>query len=327
MNPDWPALDRLRAAFLAGNAGDRDYWQSASDLASYDATFAQRIGWKWDFVLADLEARGWHPPHVCLVDWGCGSGIAARACLDFWGAAAVSGVHFWDRSPLAVQFATARAREKYPGLAVAEGLPPTPGIVLLSHVVTELRPDQVEGLLGWLADAEAILWVEPGTFAASRALIALRERLRGRFSVVAPCTHAAGCGLLVPGNEAHWCHHFAPSPPGVFTDPFWGRFAALTGVDLRSLPLSCLVLDRRVPPPLPSGSVRVIGRPRVYKAHAALLGCDVGGVGECELRKRDLPGVFRRLRKDDGPSVQVWQRDGRRVVQASAFPVPPAEPA
>ena len=41
---DWKALERLRAAFLAGTAGANDYWHSESDLASYDATFAQRIG-------------------------------------------------------------------------------------------------------------------------------------------------------------------------------------------------------------------------------------------------------------------------------------------
>jgi hypothetical protein len=101
----------------------------------------------------------------------------------------------------------------------------------------------------------------------------------------------------------------------VFTDPFWGRFASVAGVDLRSLPLSHLVLDRRTPPPLPSGSVRVIGRPRVYKAHAALLACDGDGVDEAELRKRDFPDLFRRLRKDDCPSLQVWQRDGSRIVE------------
>jgi hypothetical protein len=327
MTPDWPALDRLRAAFLAGNAGDCDYWQQPSDLASYDATFAQRIGWKWDFVLGDLQARGWRPPAELLVDWGCGSGIAARACLDFWGTATVPGACFWDRSGLAVRFAATRAREKYPGLTVEEGLPPKPGIVLLSHVLTELRPDQVESLLAWLAGAEAVLWVEPGTYAASRALIAAREQLREGFHVVAPCTHEAGCGLLVPGNEDHWCHHFAPSPPAVFTDPFWGRFAALAGVDLRSLPLSYLVLDRRPAPPLPSGSVRVIGRPRLHKAHAALLACDAEGVGDAELRKRDLPEAFRRLRKHHCPSLQVWERDGSRILKATALPSPPAGPA
>ena len=85
MNPDWHALARLRAAFLSGRPGDPDYWERDSDLASYDATFAQRIGWKWDFVLGDLAARGWRPPATTLTDWGCGSGVALRACLDACG--------------------------------------------------------------------------------------------------------------------------------------------------------------------------------------------------------------------------------------------------
>ncbi|MBP9903596.1 MAG: hypothetical protein KBH45_19240, partial [Verrucomicrobia bacterium] len=55
---DWATLGRLRSEFLAGATSGRDYWQSESDLASYDATFAQRIGWKWDYVLAELTRRG-----------------------------------------------------------------------------------------------------------------------------------------------------------------------------------------------------------------------------------------------------------------------------
>ncbi|MCU0787067.1 MAG: hypothetical protein MUC91_02585, partial [Verrucomicrobia bacterium] len=72
---NWTSLERLRAAFLEGSAGGTDYWSSDEDLASYDLTFAQRIGWKWDWVLEDLKRLGWHPPAGDLLDWGCGSGI------------------------------------------------------------------------------------------------------------------------------------------------------------------------------------------------------------------------------------------------------------
>ena len=43
---EWESLERMRAAFLGGTAGAQDYWRNESDLAAYDATFAQRIGWK-----------------------------------------------------------------------------------------------------------------------------------------------------------------------------------------------------------------------------------------------------------------------------------------
>jgi len=330
MNPsgslDWAALVRLRAAFLAGTAGARDYWQSDAELASYDATFAQRIGWKWDFVLADLKALGWSPPAGPLTDWGCGSGVAGRAFLDHFGAAAVTGLHLWDRSPRAVGFAAGRAAEKFPGLAVHPGTTAAGGAWLLSHVLTELTPVQVEGLLAQLADAAAVLWVEPGTHAASWALVAVRERLREGFHVVAPCLHRGACGLLAPRRDADWCHHFAAPPAEVFTDPDWARFANLMGIDLRSLPVSCLVLDRRPPAAPPPGAVRVLGRPRLLKAEVREHVCDAAGVREEALPKRALPDFFRAVRKDRWTSRQVLARDAAGRVTGVAAGAPYGRP-
>src|SRR6185295_12631304 len=128
---EWAALERLRTAFLAGTAGAGDYWQTETELASYDATFAQRIGWKWDYVLGELQRRGWSPPRGELLDWGCGSGIAGRAFLDVFSAEPVSSLRLWDRSALAMQFAAKRAGEKYPKLTVRCGPAESPTILLL----------------------------------------------------------------------------------------------------------------------------------------------------------------------------------------------------
>ena len=307
---DWSALERLRAVFLATAAGHADYWQEERDLASYDATFAQRIGWKWDFVLAELRRRGWTLPRGPLLDWGCGSGIAGRAVLDFFGLNSVGELWLWDRSPLAMNFAVARARQKYAGFTVKSGLPAREGeafdgTLLLSHVLTELDAPQLDSLLALVAGAVCVLWIEPGTHAASRALGAVRERLREHFGLVAPCPHQGPCGLLQTGQERHWCHHFAEPAPGVFTDGDWARFATATGIDLRSLPLSYLVLDRRAGaiPAFPSGTARVIGQPRTYKAHACVFACDATGVRDRELGKRAFPELFRRIRKGVAPSL------------------------
>lgn len=316
---DWSALERLRTAFLAGTAGADDYWQSEADLASYDATFAQRIGWKWDYVLAELTRRGWSPPKGELLDWGCGSGIAARAFLDHFGTDAVRKLHVWDRSTLAMEFAARRARTKYPGLKIASSLPDSPAVLLLSHVLTELNPEAASSLVELAARAECLLWVEPGTYEASRALIAIREQLRGVFHVVAPCTHQTACGMLAPQNQRHWCHHFARPPAAVFTDGLWARFANLIGIDLRDLPLSFLVLDKRSVAPMPSGAARVIGHPRIYKAHALLLGCDADGVRERQLTKRALPEEFRRWKKGNGCALQVWQGSGDAITGTLDF--------
>ncbi len=327
--PDAAALARLRAVFLEGRGADRDYWETEADLAAYDATFAQRIGWKWDHVLGELEHRGWRLPPGPVLDWGCGSGVAARAVLDWFGTGGVNGLYYWDRSPLARRFAVARARHKYPGLTVLEGWPPEPGLALVSHVLTELRPADLEALLAGLARAMAVIWVEPGTYEVSRALIRVREGLRGVFHLVAPCPHAEVCGLLAPGLETHWCHHFAAPPPGVFGDPFWGRFARDLGVDLRSLPVSYLVLDRRPPAPLPPGTVRVLGRPRVYKAHALALACSAAGVAEGELHRREHPALFRRWAAGDCPGWQVWEQQAGRILRATPLSAatPPTAPA
>ena len=56
---DWPALDRLRQGFLQGTSLSTPYWESETALASYDLTYGERIGWKWDHVLRELRLRGW----------------------------------------------------------------------------------------------------------------------------------------------------------------------------------------------------------------------------------------------------------------------------
>ncbi|MSR64756.1 MAG: hypothetical protein EXS18_03125 [Verrucomicrobiae bacterium] len=314
---DWPSLERLRTAFLDGTAGVQDYWLGERDLASYDQTFAQRIGWKWDYVLNELKRRGWSPPTGEVLDWGCGTGIAGRAFVEHFGADTISTLCLWDRSSRAMEFAARRVRERFPKLKVRTESPTgrTVGSILLSHVITELSKSQIEEILALTNEATCVLWVEPGTHVASRRLIEVREKLRERFRVVAPCTHQVACGMLAPENSRDWCHHFAPSPSQVFTDGNWARFARIAGVNLRSLPLSFIVLDKRPQPPLPQGATRVIGEPRVYKAHALILGCAESGVHERRLMKRNDPVEFRRLKKGDMDPLQLWKCEGDEIME------------
>ena len=306
---DWVALERLRAGFIAGNAGAADYWRSESDLVSYDLTFAQRIGWKWDFVFRELQQRGWQPPAGPLLDWGCGSGIAGRAFLQYFPGHAVQ---LWDRSALAMRFAASRL-----GGTAGTGQQPCPTL-LLSHVLTELSDAQAAALLELCRAATVILWVEPGTFTASRRLVAMREQLRDEYQIIAPCPHRQMCGMLAAANARHWCHFFAPSPPDIFRDSHWARFAKIAGVDLRSLPVSYLVLDKRPQPELPAGTVRVIGPVRFRKGYALVTGCDAGGVRECRLTKRVLPEQFNQFRKDQAGTLQIWQRTGNEIVESQS---------
>jgi hypothetical protein len=137
--------------------------------------------------------------------------------------------------------------------------------------------------------------------------------------VVAPCLHQERCGILSPENERHWCHHFASPPPEVYTSSDWSRFASVMGIDLRDLPLSFLVLDRRPVPPLPPGAGRVIGHPRIYKGHALLLGCDASGVSERKLTKRHFPQEFRALRKGASDVLREWKCVGDRIEETRSL--------
>jgi len=192
---DWPALDRLRDGFLSGSAANGPYWRSLSDLASYDFTYAERIGWKWDAVLAELRRRNWTPPSRALVDWGCGSGIAGRRVLTTFGAENFDTLRVWDHSPLARHFAATAARENFPTLSVSEFVPfniqhstfnsaPQIGTLVLSHVLNELPAPARSELLSLIDRAEAVIWIEPGTHAVSRDLASLRDRLRDNFDII-----------------------------------------------------------------------------------------------------------------------------------------------
>jgi SAM-dependent methyltransferase len=247
---DWPALDRLRDGFLHGAAANGPYWQSASDLASYDLTYGERIGWKWDHVLRELRLRGWQPASRHVLDWGCGSGVAARRVISFFGAEHFDSLTVWDHSPAACDFAAEIAARAFPALNVAAATPglldsgEPIGLLLISHVLNELPPAALASLRSLVVRAAEVIWVEPGTRDVSRALGALREEFLPAFHVIAPCTHANTCPVLAPGRERDWCHHFAPPPGEIFADPRWVRFGQRAGIDLRSLPYGFFALDR-----------------------------------------------------------------------------------
>ena len=99
----------------------------------------------------------------------------------------------------------------------------------------------------------------------------------------------------------------------------------MMGIHLRDLPLSFLTLDKRPAPSLPPGATRVIGHPRVYKAHALVLGCDEFGVRDRKLTRRTLPEEFLRLKKEDAESLQVW-RCKKDEIEAASTLYPATDP-
>lgn len=313
-------LRGLRERFLKDCAQGADYWAGEEELALYDATFGERIGWKWDAVLGELSARGWAPRSKRVVDWGCGSGIAGRRVLARWPGFESLVLH--DRSARAMRFATERARSAFPQMDVQTGTPDSTGsLLVISHVLNELSGAGLAALLAQVRTAREVLWVEAGTRVGSRRLIEeVREVLRGEFLVVAPCPHQGHCGLLKAENERHWCHHFAEPPRAIFQDAKWVEFGRDLHIDLRSLPYSFLVLERAGDArERPAGLARVIGRPREAKGHCKILSCEEAGVGERMLQKRDDGELFRAFHKGTAGSLYRWETTDGRITGAERF--------
>jgi hypothetical protein len=320
---DWKTLDRLRDGFLNGAAAEGPYWQSREDLAHYNATYAERIGWKWDAVLAELRMRGWSPRGGAILDWGCGSGVAGRRVLGAFGVERFDSLLLWDHSPLAVEFSEQEAQRQFPGLNVCgvtpgylTGASPI-GLLVVSHLLNELSETALAELRRLILRAEAVLWVEPGTHEVSRGLQTVRDQLQAEFNVIAPCTHQGKCPVLQEGRERDWCHFFAFPPSGIFADSDWVKFGQRAGIDLRSLPYAFLALqakDSPVAPPSGEGLTRVLGRPEHLKPYARMLACDASGVAEITVAKRDLPAVLKELEKTKSPLVYRWKREGTKVV-------------
>jgi hypothetical protein len=328
---DWQTLARLRDRFLHGTAGTGAYWQTPEDLANYDFTYGERIGWKWDHVLRELDLRRWRPTARTVLDWGCGSGVAARRVIAHFGPQHFDSLTVWDHSPLATEFAANAAQAMFPTLAIAQATPgflaasPTIGLLIISHVLNELPEPERQALRILASRAAAVLWVEPGTHVISRQLGQMREQLRAAgHRVVAPCTHQGECPIFALGNERHWCHFFAPPPP-VYADSNWVTFGQRAGIDLRSLPYCFLALDQSrtnaVGPveDLAGGPLsRIIGRPEHFKPYARLLNCDASGLVDLELPKRADPALFKQLDRTKAPLVYRWRREGDKILGGEA---------
>lgn len=325
---DWRRLAELRAEFLG--AGDEeassalaDYWSEPRDLALYDATFAQRIGWKWLTVSNELALRKIVPPRGTVLDWGCGTGIASRRFIEHF-ASSVERVVLWDRSRAACEFASNALKQRHPDIDVEIASDPSqmePDILLASHVVSELSEESLAELLALARRSRFFAWVEAGNRDTSRKLSQARDYLLDVFEVLAPCTHQATCGMLAPGNETNWCHHFARPPVDVFQSKHWATFSKQLGLDLRALPYSFLVMQHRVGAATEESTARILGRPRIGKGHALLDVCDRSGVLEMRILQRTAPALFKRWKHgpDELPIYRARTEGSRIVDIESAF--------
>ena len=319
-------LDALRRELLAiegrpaGKAAPR-YWRSAEDLRVYDETFARRIAWKWEAVLDELERRSLLPQAESVLDWGAGTGVASRAWLA---RRAARQVTVWDRDERAREYAAARVRDEVSETNVRVAPAPPDAdhghdLVLVSHVLDELEDSDLASLLDVVRGARAVIWVEPGSRITSRRLSEAREELLRDFDVLAPCPHAARCGMLAEDQQRNWCHHFARPPQEVYTDGRWAEFGRELGIDLRSVPYSFLVLGREER--APEALTRILGRPRVQRGRALIDTCAADGVRAEAILQRVDKSLFKKLGDSAGRTFLLeLERDGERIVRAELKP-------
>ncbi|MEZ6015480.1 MAG: small ribosomal subunit Rsm22 family protein [Planctomycetota bacterium] len=323
---DLARLKHLRGILLSieervpGTPAPR-YWDFERDLELYDSTFAQRIGWKWRAALSELAERGFVAPGGKVLDYGCGTGIAAREWLA-GGLGASKHVQLWDREGLARSFAAKQVRAEHPGAKVTSlQRPPSPNdlegneVLLVSHVLDELGEGHVMELLTVARRAGAVIWVEPGSRITSRRLSEVRDALLDEFDVVAPCTHSAQCGALRGDAERTWCHFFGEPAQEAFIDGRWAEFGRELGIDMRSLPYSYIALTRRVgATPAPDlGGARLLGRPRVQRGRALIDTCEAVGVREEMLLQRLDKALFKALERNELRRV-IFERVDEKIV-------------
>lgn len=303
---DWERLARLRLRFLGEGGAGADYWTALRDLEIYDATFGARIGWKWRAVTDELLERGCAFPEGDVLDFGCGTGVAARVFLEAFPRPSGSRLALVERSRLARRYARELVRAQTKEIVVEEVeafAKERPAVLLVSHVLGELDAPAREALLALARRSRTILWIEPGSRSVSRSLSEVRDSLRAEFDVLAPCPHAAACGALASGSDEEWCHFFAEPAVEAFQSKHWAIFSRTLGIDLRSLSYAYLLLrskDESGPPLAPLlRPRRLLGRVRILKGHARVRVCDETGVREQHLLKREDPELFRRLRRGD----------------------------
>ncbi len=315
---DWKTLDRLREGFLGATGAKDPYWTSLSDLFNYNATYAERIGWKWDAALREASLRGWKPARGLMLDWGCGSGIASRRLLSAFGADHFESLLLWDHSPLAIDFSLQEAARLHPKLNVAAATPgflagDTPiGLLVVSHVLNELDEAALTSLSRLILRSEMVFWVEPGTHEIARRLQGVRDSLLERLQPIAPCPHGKACPMLAQGHERHWCHFFAPPPPEIFCNRDWVQFGKRAGIDLRSLPYSFLLLKRRLQTQEETKQQdrslhRLIGHPEHFKPYARALTCSWAGLQEVQISKSRHKALYKELGKSKDPLFFSWK--------------------
>jgi ribosomal protein RSM22 (predicted rRNA methylase) len=217
------SASRLMAAYRAGTVPATRVISSGQDAAAYAAYRMPATAAAAAAALRQAAGSlpGWAP--ASLGDLGAGTGGTA------WAAAAelpsLQSVTLLEESAEAANLARAILGESGSGTlrraawrpwrlpAGGQQPPPLPAVDVITagYLLGELSALQQRRLVQLtMAAAPVIVFIEPGSPAGHRRVLAARAQLlAGGFTVAAPCPHQLACPLDAPGD---WCHFAARLP-------------------------------------------------------------------------------------------------------------------
>ena len=263
--PEW--APRTLLDFGAGTGGAA--WAVADQLPSVESMVlleqsadAIRLG---QAILAaatapSLRAATWRTWRLPAADSGAAAAAAGDSGADHGGAAAGAAV------------------------AVAD-------LATAAYVLGELSQAQQSALVALAAEAApAVLFVEPGTPAGHRRILAARAQLLAAgFVIAAPCPHQLDCPLDVAGD---WCHFGARLQRSAVH-----RQAKGADLSYEDEKYSYVAAVRPGGEPVAAAQGRVVRRPQQRKGLVMLSLCGHDGTFRRDLVGKSKGELYRQARK------------------------------
>jgi ribosomal protein RSM22 (predicted rRNA methylase) len=291
----------LMAAYRSGELPGKPIIASGDDAAAYAAYRMPATVAAAAAAVAQMRESlpGWAP--VSLLDVGAGTGAAA------WGAEeelpSIGSVTLLEQSAEAISLGRAilagsgsaalRKADWRRWRLAADGQPrlplPATALVTAAYLLGELGGEQQRHLVELaMAAAPAIIFIEPGTPAGHRRILAARgQLLAGGFTVAAPCPHQLACPLDVPGD---WCHFAARvQRSSVHRQAKGGRLS------YEDEKFAFVAATRGLADTLPGG--RVVRRPQQRKNLVSLSLCMADGTARERLVTKSEGPHYRAARK------------------------------
>jgi ribosomal protein RSM22 (predicted rRNA methylase) len=296
---------RLMAVYRSGAVPSSPVMASPADAAAYAAYRMPATAAATAAAMRQmrLSLPGWAPR--TLLDIGAGTGGAAwAAAVEL---ASVEQITLLEQSAEAARLGKAilagselgslrsatwnEWRLGPDGVAAAAAPSPTADLATAAYLLGELTAEQQSTVVGLAIRAcPAVLFVEPGTPAGHRRILAARALLLDAgYLLAAPCPHQFGCPLGVAGD---WCHFAARLQRSAVHRQAKG--AELSYED-EKLSYVAAVRPDVARPDLPGA--RVVRRSQQRKGHVILELCLADGTSRRELVSKSKGEAYRRARK------------------------------